>query len=117
MINKTDLLGSGRDAEPTHFSETPEFKANEKTRLSGVGRKRYKYLIKQGLPPVEVRQKAVEPIKKSSSDKGLKTVRCEKKSVNPKNELRGQTRVGIPLCFLTKATQAQRLQAYFSSNA
>ncbi|KAG5875908.1 hypothetical protein JTB14_028671 [Gonioctena quinquepunctata] len=47
----------------------------------GDVRKRFKYLIKQGLPAEDARVKSVEPVKKeSTSDKGLKKIKSETKT-------------------------------------
>ncbi|KAG5876066.1 hypothetical protein JTB14_004425 [Gonioctena quinquepunctata] len=46
-------------------------------RLSGAARKRLKYFIKQGVPVEEARLKSVEPMKESTSDKGLQRVWSE----------------------------------------
>lgn len=71
-VHEANLLGSGGDAEPTKSSEAPNLKGNERIRLSGAARKRYKYLLKQGLIPEETRHKAVEPMKKEPTPvKGL----------------------------------------------
>ncbi|KAG5879324.1 hypothetical protein JTB14_005056 [Gonioctena quinquepunctata] len=60
-------------------------------RLSGAARKRFEFLIKQGLPVEETRVESVEPVKKeSTSDKRLKRVRSETKT--PDGQLKKKAR-------------------------
>lgn len=56
-VNKDDQLTSGIDVEPAKFTEAPNLQGHERTRVSEDAIKRYKYSIKQGLPPTEARKK------------------------------------------------------------
>ncbi|KAG5894838.1 hypothetical protein JTB14_033681 [Gonioctena quinquepunctata] len=74
------LLKSGSEEETVESSKALSIGKN-RIRLSGVARKGFKYLIKQGLPAEEASVKSVELVKmESTSDKGLKRVRSETKT-------------------------------------
>lgn len=49
----------------------------KKAKLSGAARKRFKWLIKSGLSPEEAREKAFQPMGKSSNEKGTKRARSD----------------------------------------
>ncbi|KAG5890715.1 hypothetical protein JTB14_026021 [Gonioctena quinquepunctata] len=74
------LLKYGSDEENFESSKALTIGKN-RNGLSGAARKRFEYLIKQGLPAEEARVKSVELMKKeSTSDKGLRRVRSENKT-------------------------------------